>query len=179
LISVVSHHKDMPGIDSYRTKEIPYLVSSDIDGKGVCVFFIRDLKALSIEEHLLIFDLNHITRQTDHPFYKIHVMVHREGKDDDVSSGRNLVGSPYLLGCKRHSEAIGELGGKDMIAFQQGIFHGGGGYPVGLENEGPDKHSYHKGDYEGLCPIPCSTLILDLPQNLLLCDTIVAVSQDP
>ena len=94
---------------------------------------IRLVQQFAIHVNVLIHDLDAIAWQTDDPLHKMLVFLIREFENDDVAALKRAIRQKFLIpgpGAPKN-----ELVDQQMVANEQGAFHGGGGNFEGLNDK--------------------------------------------
>ena len=159
VIPVIPHHKKGILRDREGSKVIPRLCLPLINCK-IPVNGIGFFQRLSINRHLLVVDLHHISGSSNHALDEIFTFIFRKLKDDHISSLGFAEGNQYLV-REWNLDPIDELVNQDMISNIQGFDHGAGGDFKSLNHEGPDEEGQNHRNEQCLGILPEGGLLLD------------------
>ena len=113
---------------------------------GRIVHDIRLIQQLAIHINGLVHDFHPVARQADHALHKVLMFLVREFKDDDVTALEWAVGQNFFVPSA--GAAKNKLVDQQMVADQQGAFHGSGGHFEGLRNKSRAKQGQNHGNEE-------------------------------
>jgi len=112
--------------------------------KRGCIYPVLVLEQCPIDIDRAPENFDPIAREANHAFNKIFARIHGVDKYNDIIPVRMLNGNDRLSD-KRELDPVDEFVDQNVIAHQQGWFHGARGYLESLH----DKRSYKQGKEDG------------------------------
>ena len=142
VVAIIPHHEIGMRRHGYGTEVIARLLLAGQD-HGILEYGVFDDQWFPVNIHFLVFDQDSVARKADDPFDKILIRIDGVLEDDHIFAV-NIFNGDEHFSCKRISNAINKFINQDMIADEQGRYHGPRGDLKGLNDKSPDKQSKDK-----------------------------------